>query len=85
MVQSSIYADPTNSATQQYTFYQPFYQSNTWVTSTRTNILINYTQHPLQAREGYVEEQQLNGVSPYAVIQCKNGVDPASRCHMMPL
>lgn len=33
MVQSSIYADPTNTNTQQFTFYQPFYHTNTWVTS----------------------------------------------------
>ena len=90
MIQSSIYSDPTNS-TQHYTFYQPFYHTNTWVTSLfLSHILINYTQLPLQAREGYVdkniiEEHQLSGVSPYAVIQCKNGVEPGSRCHMMPL
>ena len=51
MVQSSIYADPTNSATQQYTFYQPFYQTNTWVTSPLTNILINYTDN-IHCRQG---------------------------------
>ena len=40
--------------------------------------------------EGYVEKnisEELGGVSPYAVIQCKTGagVDHGARCHMRPL
>ena len=37
--------------------------------------------------EGFVEkdfpeEPHMSGVSPYAVIHCKSGLDQSSRCHV---
>ena len=80
--ETNIYADP--ALAEQYTFYQPFYQTNNWVKllyyrNKRNDICVQAVEGLLDKE--YITETQMSGVSPYAVIHCNNGMDPS--CHIV--